>query len=77
MTSVAIMQPYLFPYWPYFKMMAEVDAWIVLDNVQHRPRGYIHRNAILLHGRRHPFTLPLHKASQHDLISDFSSLILE
>ena len=47
MTSLAIMQPYFFPYIGYFQLINLVDKWVVLDNVQHIRRGWINRNRVL------------------------------
>jgi hypothetical protein len=44
--SVAIMQPYFFPYGGYFRLFAAVDLFVVLDCVQFPRRGYVHRNKI-------------------------------
>ena len=68
MSAIAVMQPYFLPYLGYFQLMAEVDRFIVFDDVQFIARGWIHRNRILLAGRDHLFTLPVKAAGQHALI---------
>lgn len=64
------MQPYFLPYLGYFQLMAEVDRFIVFDDVQFIARGWIHRNRILLSGRDHLFTLPVKAAGQQALIRE-------
>ncbi|WP_373355271.1 WbqC family protein [Pseudoroseicyclus sp. CXY001] len=53
---VAIMQPYLYPYMNYFRLIARVDLFVLLDTVQFPRRGRVHR-AELSGGRW--LTLPL------------------
>jgi hypothetical protein len=62
------MQPYFLPYLGYFQLLAAVDLFVVYDDVAFIPRGWIHRNRILLDGAPHRFTLPLAAASQNRLI---------
>ena len=61
---LAIMQPYLFPYLGYYQLLHVVDHFILLDDVNFIKRGWINRNRILINGKAHMFSLPLHKASQ-------------
>ena len=44
--KIAIMQPYFFPYMPYFQLIHAVDKWVNLDHVTFIKQGYIHRNVI-------------------------------
>jgi hypothetical protein len=44
--KIAIMQPYFFPYMPYFQLIHAVDKWVNLDHVTFIKQGYIHRNNI-------------------------------
>jgi hypothetical protein len=67
---LAIMQPYFFPYLGYFQLMAEVDTFVIYDDVNFINRGWINRNQINLHGAAHLFTVPLKQASQNRLICD-------
>lgn len=67
---LAVMQPYLFPYLGYFQLMAAVDRFVVLDDVNYINRGWINRNRILVGGKPHTFTMPLDGASQNRLIRD-------
>jgi hypothetical protein len=55
---VAIMQPYLFPYTPYFQLIHAVDCFVIFDTVQYIRRGWMHRNRIKLNGQEHLITFP-------------------
>src|SRR6266481_95426 len=70
MRSVAIMQPYFLPYIGYFQLLAAVDKFVVLDDVNYINRGWVNRNRLLLNGVAHSFTVPLRGASQNRLICD-------
>ena len=50
MKSVAIMQPYFLPYIGYFQLLAAVDTFVVLDDVNYINRGWINRNRLLING---------------------------
>jgi hypothetical protein len=67
---LAIMQPYLFPYLGYHQLVAAVDRFVFLDDVNYIKGGRVNRNSILLDGRPIRFTLPLSKASPNKLISE-------
>ncbi|MDE5832633.1 MAG: WbqC family protein [Desulfovibrio sp.] len=64
------MQPYLFPYIGYFQLIAAVDIFVSLDDVNFIKRGYINRNNICVNGKKCRFSAPLKKASQNVLIDD-------
>lgn len=68
MPSIAIMQPYYLPYIGYFQLMAEVDTFVVLDDVQYIRRGWINKNRVLLKGEIKHFSIPLQKAPRSTLI---------
>ncbi len=69
--SVAIMQPYLFPYLGYLGLMAHVDTFVVLDCVQFTRRGRIHRTQVPgPNGTERWLTLPLARAPQSVRIAD-------
>ena len=70
MKTLAIMQPYFLPYIGYFQLMAAVDRFVVLDDVNYINRGWINRNCLLLNGEPKLFTLPLQGASQNKLICE-------
>ncbi|WP_052741983.1 WbqC family protein [Kiloniella litopenaei] len=69
MTSVAIMQPYFFPYAGYYRLAAAADIFVLLDCVQFPRRGWVHRNKFTKQdGTQGWFTLPLTKSDYHSLI---------
>lgn len=63
--TIAIMQPYLFPYIGYWQLINAVDIFVVYDNIQFSKKGWFHRNNILLNGKKTLFTIPLKKASDY------------
>lgn len=70
-STVAIMQPYFFPYAGYFRLFAASDLFVIYDCVQFPRRGWVHRNKLKdASGKAHWLTLPLEKASQDVLIHD-------
>ena len=70
MKRIAVMQPYFLPYLGYWQLLAAVDRFVVLDDVNFRPRAWINRNRMLNSGRPHWFTIPLIAASQNRLICE-------
>ncbi len=68
--SVAIMQPYLFPYLGYFQLIQHVDHFVFFDTAQYIRRGWINRNRILLDGQPYTFTLPVVKAPRDTTIAN-------
>jgi hypothetical protein len=63
--TVAIMQPYLFPYIGYWQLIQAVDTFVVYDNIQFSKKGWFHRNNILLNGKKTLFSIPLKKDSDY------------
>lgn len=68
--SVAINQPYLFPYITYWQLINSVDTFVIADNMNYIKKGYINRNNILINGKAHMITLDLVAASQNKLINE-------
>ena len=69
--TVAIMQPYFFPYGGYYRLLTQSDLFVVLDCVQFPRRGWVHRNKLLdMNGAEQWLTLPMVKAPQEVLIQD-------
>jgi hypothetical protein len=69
--TVAIMQPYFFPYAGYFRLFAASDLFVIYDCVQFPRRGWVHRNLLVdASGVERWLTLPLEKAPQSVLIRD-------
>ena len=67
--TIAIMQPYFFPYIGYFQLINAVDKFIIYDDVNFINKGWINRNNILANGRPLLITIPLKEASQNKLIN--------
>lgn len=61
--TLAIMQPYIFPYIGYYQLINAVDRFVIYDDIEYTKKGWINRNRILLNGTDHLFTLPLKKDS--------------
>lgn len=60
---ISVMQPYFAPYAGYFRLMCDVDAFVVLDQVQFPRSGWVHRNRLRrLDGALAWLTLPLARA---------------
>lgn len=57
----AIMQPTYFPWAGYFNLIAQVDVFVFLDDVQFERRSWQNRNRILLNGQPHWLTVPAHR----------------
>jgi hypothetical protein len=68
--KLAIMQPYFVPYLGYFQLMATVNKFVLLDDVNYINRGWINRNRISLDGKQVWLTVPLAGASQNRLIHE-------
>lgn len=59
MKTVAVMQPYFFPYIGYFQLISAVDLFIVYDNIKYTKKGWINRNRILQNGKEALISLAL------------------
>ena len=68
--KLAIMQPYFFPYLGYFQLIASVDKFVFLDDVNFIKKGWINKNRILVQSEAHNFTVPLSKVSQNVKINE-------
>lgn len=60
--KIGIMQPYFFPYFPYFQLIKSVDVYVNLDHVNFMVRSFMTRNTIST-GER--INVPVYKASQN------------
>jgi len=70
-TTVAVIQPYFFPYAGYFRLFAAADVVVMFDCVQFPRRGWVHRNRFpLANGELDWLTLPLAKDGRDVRISD-------
>ena len=70
MKKIAIMQPYLFPYFGYFQLIESVDEFIFFDNVNFQKKGWMNRNRLRNKNGDMIFSMPVKKASQNKLIND-------
>lgn len=65
----AIMQPTYLPWSGYFNLIASVDRFVFLDNVQFERQSWQSRNRILLQGQEHLLVVPVEKAPLRTPIS--------
>jgi hypothetical protein len=78
MTTVAVMQPYFFPYLGYYRLLAAADIFVHLDCVQFPRRGYVHRNQMPKYPPKEVdqpkywLTLPLAAQAQDVRIADLA-----
>lgn len=68
--KLGIMQPYFFPYLGYWQLLANVDKYILYDDVTYIKGGWINRNNFLINGQKKLLTMQLEKASSYVLIKD-------
>jgi hypothetical protein len=68
--TLAIMQPYFFPYIGYFQLINAVDEFIIYDEIEFTKKGWINRNRILVNGKDEYITLPIKKASDFLSVND-------
>jgi len=68
--TIALMQPYFFPYLGYYQLLNLVDEFIIYDDVQYIKGGWINRNRILQGGEPAMITIPVNKGSLSDQIVD-------
>lgn len=69
--TVAVMQPYFFPYAGYFRLLAAADTFVIFDDVQFPRRGRVHRCEIPgPRGALQWLTLPLARGARETLIRD-------
>lgn len=73
--TLAVMQPYVFPYVGYFNLIEASDCMVFYDDVHYIKRGWINRNRILLNKAEYLFTVPVEGASQNRLILDTRPLV--
>ena len=73
--TLAIMQPYLFPYIGYFQLINVVDKFIIYDDVNFIKNGWINRNRILVNGKPSYLTIPLTDASSFKAINQIKFAI--
>jgi hypothetical protein len=70
-TTVAIMQPYFYPYAGYYRLFSRADLFVIYDCVQFPRRGWVHRNRLTgADGQLQWLTLRLVHAAQDTAIRD-------
>src|ERR1700733_9542258 len=71
--TVAVMQPYFFPYAGYFRLLAAAETFVIFDDVQFPRRGRVHRCEIPgAGGSLEWLTLPLARQSRDTKIKDIA-----
>lgn len=70
MKTIAIYQPYFFPYIGYWQLLEAVDVFVVGDDLQYMMRSFINRNTILLNHERHRFSISVAGASPQRTIGE-------
>lgn len=68
--TVAVMQPYFFPYLGYFQLVNAVDTFVFFDDVNFINKGWINRNQLLNNNQPCRFTVSLSQASQNKKINE-------
>lgn len=64
------MQPYFLPYLGYWQLIQAVDNFVIYDDVNYIPRGWVNRNRILINHKPFFITIPLHNSSRNKKICD-------
>lgn len=67
--QVAVIQPYFFPYFGYWQLMAAADVFVVYDDVQYVRQSWMNRNRIVIDGRVSWVTVPVARMSHRTLIN--------
>lgn len=67
--TLAIMQPYFFPYIGYWQLLHAADTFVIYDDVNYIKQGYINRNSILAGGKEQRITLEVIGASSNKNIN--------
>ncbi len=68
--KLGIMQPYFFPYLGYWQLLANVDQYVIYDDVNYIKGGWINRNRILNHGQVQYFRVQMSGASSYKHINE-------
>lgn len=72
MKTIAIMQPYFFPYIGYWQLIHAVDCFVIYDDVNYIKGGWINRNRLLINGEPIYITAPLQHLSPYKRICDIA-----
>lgn len=71
--KAAVMQPYLFPYFGYWQLVAAADVFVIYDDVNYIARGFVNRNTVLVNNRPWRFTLQIEKCSPNKRINELNT----
>ncbi len=68
---VGIMQPYFFPYFEHFRLIAACDKWVVFDTVKYNRRSWMNRNRIINREKGWSYVkVPVSKGDDRTLVKD-------
>ncbi len=71
MSTIAIMQPYFFPYLGYYQLISAVDRFVLYDNLNYIKYGWVNRNRLLtVDGGPFFFIVPVARKSSFTKIRD-------
>ena len=63
--TLAVIQPYIFPYIGYFNLLKSCTNFVLYDDVNYIKRGWINRNRVLSSNGQINFSIPLSKQSSN------------
>jgi hypothetical protein len=66
--KIAIMQPYFFPYAGYYNLLAQVDKFVIYDDIQFTKKGWINRNYLNSLSGPWLFSIPVTNVSAIEII---------
>lgn len=66
--KIAIMQPYFFPYIGYYQLLAQVDKFVIYDDIQFTKKGWINRNYLNSPSGPWLFSIPVTDISAIEII---------
>lgn len=72
MKTIAVMQPYFFPYIGYWQLIHAVDRFVIYDDLNYIKGGWINRNRLLINGEPAFITAPLQQPSPYKRICDIA-----
>lgn len=71
MSTIAIMQPYLFPYLGYYQLISAVDTFVLYDSLNYIKSGWVNRNRLLaVNSAPFFFIVPVLRKSSFSRIRD-------
>ncbi|HEX2101776.1 MAG TPA: WbqC family protein [Candidatus Synoicihabitans sp.] len=70
--TIAVMQPYVFPYLGYYQLIKAVERFVIYDDVAFIKQGWINRNNLLVAQQKHLFSIPVSGGSSHRRICEIA-----